>query len=129
MEVNQSGFEAKATRVITDTRGAPEALIRAITANMEAGEHLTSSTDSASAMAPRSLRAICRDARTAPGGCCWAHDPAWPCSFSGTGPDGLHLSRFAAARQRELISEADMTAVIQGVGLFTEATIIRDGDR
>jgi len=40
---------------------------------------------------------IIEDARRATCGHCWADGPAWACSFSGTGPDGLHLARFARA--------------------------------
>jgi hypothetical protein len=105
-------------------------LLRAITLNTEAWQAQARATGSAtSGMASRSLRAICQEARRAPCGYCWADDPAWPSSFNGTAPDGLHLSRFAAARQLGLISAADTTAVIEAADVFTEATIVRDGDR
>jgi hypothetical protein len=42
--------------------------------------------------------------------------PSRVCSFSGTGSDGLHLARFARARLRGLIGEADMTAVLALAG-------------
>lgn len=38
--------------------------------------------------------------------------PGMACSFSGTGPGGLHLARFARARLRGLISEAAMAAML-----------------
>jgi hypothetical protein len=51
--------------------------------------------------------------------------PSRVCSFSGTGPDGLHLASFARARLRGLIGEADMTAVLALAGeVFTDATVI-----
>jgi len=51
--------------------------------------------------------------------------PAWARSFSGTGPDGLHLARFARARLRGLIGEADMATVLAPAGdVFTDAMVI-----
>ena len=56
--------------------------------------------------------------------------PSRVCSFSGTGPDGLHLARFARARLRGLIGEADMAAVLALAGdVFTDATVIYESTR
>jgi hypothetical protein len=47
--------------------------------------------------------------------------------FSGTGPDGLHLARFARAR---LIGEANMATVLAPAGdVFTDATVIYGSTR
>ena len=75
---------------------------------------------------PRTLHAICELTRLAACGYCWADTPAQPCAFSGTGPDGLHIARFAAAVRRGLITAADFTAVIETAGVFTSATIVYD---
>jgi hypothetical protein len=45
---------------------------------------------------PRSLHEICEDARRGQCGLCCAM-PGEPCAFSGTGPDGYHVARFAWA--------------------------------
>ena len=58
---------------------------------------MTETVDRAQAQPPRSLAGIIEDVRRAACGHCWADGPAWACSFSGTGPDGLHLARFARA--------------------------------
>ncbi len=56
--------------------------------------------------------------------------PSRVCSFSGTGPDGLPLARFARARLRGLIGEADMTAVLAPAGdVFTDVTVIYGSTR
>jgi hypothetical protein len=55
---------------------------------------MTETVDQAQARPPRALAGI-EDARRATCGHCRADGPAWACSFSGTGPDGLHLARFA----------------------------------
>ncbi len=76
----------------------------------------------------RTLAGIIEDARRATCGHCWADDPSWACSFSGTGPDGLHLARFARARRRGIISEADMAVVLAAAGdVFTDARLISGG--
>jgi hypothetical protein len=63
-------------------------------------------------------------------GHCCADSASWACSFSGTGPDGLHLARFARARLRGLVGEADMTAVLALAGdVFTDATVIYGSTR
>ena len=56
--------------------------------------------DHAHSAVPRTLADIIQDAFRAVCGHCCADSPAWACSFSGTGPDGLHLARFARARLR-----------------------------
>ena len=61
--------------------------------------------DQAHGAAPRTLADIVEDARRAVCGRRCADSPAWACSFSGTGfsgtgPDGLHLARFAKAHLR-----------------------------
>ncbi len=75
---------------------------------------------------PRTLHAICELTRLAACGYCWADTPGQPCAFSGTGPDGLHIARFAAAKRRGVITAADFTAVIETAGVFTNATIVYD---
>jgi hypothetical protein len=75
---------------------------------------------------PQSLHVICELTRLAACDYCWAGTPTQPCAFSGTGPDGLHIARFAAARRRCLITEADFAAVIETAGAFTSATIVYD---
>jgi hypothetical protein len=75
---------------------------------------------------PRTLHAICELTRLAACSYCWADTPHWPCAFSGTGPDGLHIARFAAALRRGLITAADFTAVTETAVVFTNATIVYD---
>jgi hypothetical protein len=74
----------------------------------------------------RSLHVICELIRLATCGYCRAGTPTQPCVFSGTGPDGFHVARFAAARRRGLITEADFAAVIEAAGVFTNGTIVYD---
>ena len=52
---------------------------------------MTETVDQAQDRPPRALAGTIEDARRATCGPCWAY------SFSGTGPDGLHLARFARA--------------------------------
>jgi hypothetical protein len=75
---------------------------------------------------PQSLHVICELTRLAACEYCWAATPTQPCVFSDTGPDGLHVGRFAAARRRGLITEADLAAVLEEAGAFTSATIVYD---
>jgi hypothetical protein len=72
---------------------------------------------------PRSLHAICELTRLAH---CGAGTLTRPCVSSSTGPDGLHIARFAAARRRGLITSTDFAAVIEAAGVFTNATIVYD---
>jgi hypothetical protein len=73
----------------------------------------------------RTLAGIIQDARRTVCGHCCAGSPARACSFSGSGPAGLHLARFAGASPRGLIGEADMAAVLAAAGeVFTDATVI-----
>ena len=74
----------------------------------------------------RTLHAICELTRLAACGYCSADALGQPCVFSGTGPDGLHIARFAAALRRGLITAADFTAVTQTAVVFTNATIVYD---
>jgi hypothetical protein len=83
-------------------------------------------TSPGTAARPRSLHVICELTRLAACGYCWGDTPAWPCVFSGTGPDGLHIARFTAALRRGLITEADFAAVIETAGAFTNTTIVYD---
>lgn len=90
---------------------------------------MTTRTDTASAgtaVRPQTLHSICELTRAAACGYCWADTPGQPCVFSGTGPDGLHIARFAAAVRRGLITAADFTAVIETAGVFTTSTIVYD---
>ena len=83
-------------------------------------------TAAAPAAGPRTLHAICELTRLA--ACCYcpAHGLDWPCTTSGTGPDGYHVARFAAAMRRGLITGTDLTTVLQTAGVFTNATLIYD---
>lgn len=74
----------------------------------------------------RSLLAICELTRLAACGQCGADTLTRPCVSSSSGPDGLHIARFAAARRRGLITGADFAAVIDAAGAFTSATIVYD---
>jgi hypothetical protein len=56
---------------------------------------MTETVDQAQARPPRALAGTIEDARRATCGHCRADGPARACSFSGTGPDRLHLARFA----------------------------------
>ena len=75
---------------------------------------------------PRSLHAICELTRLAACGYCQADSLDQPCVSSGTGPDGFHIARFAAAFRRSLISAADFTAVTRAAGVFGNATLVYD---
>lgn len=75
---------------------------------------------------PRSLHVICELTRLAICDYCWAGTLTQPCVCSGKGPDGLHIARFAAARRRGLITEADFGVVIEAAGAFISATIVYD---
>jgi hypothetical protein len=81
-----------------------------------------------SAETPRGLHEICEDARRGQCGYCCAM-PGEPCAFSGTGPDGYHVARFAWAEASGLISAADVAEVLEAAGSFTSATVIYDDKR
>ena len=81
---------------------------------------------SMTAAGPQSLHVICELTRLATCEYCQAATPTQPCVFSDTGPDGLHVGRFAAARRRGLITDADFAAVLEEAGAFTNATIVYD---
>jgi hypothetical protein len=55
--------------------------------------------------------------------------PGEPCAFSGTGPDGYHITRFAGAEANRLISAADFDSVLESIAgdPFGNATLIYDG--
>ena len=75
---------------------------------------------------PRTLHAICELARLATCGICGTGAPTQRCVCSGSGPDGLHVARSAAALRRGLITDSDFAAVIDAAGAFTSATIVYD---
>jgi hypothetical protein len=81
----------------------------------------------------RTLHDICEAARQVPCGWCCAYSPAEACGFTGTTThplDGWHVARFARARREGLITEADMSVVLEAAGdVFTNATIIWVGAR
>jgi hypothetical protein len=52
--------------------------------------------------------------------------PGEPCAFSGTGPDGYHVARFAWAEQNGLITAADFDVAVVTVGAFDIRTVIYD---
>jgi hypothetical protein len=54
-------------------------------------------------------------------GQCWA-PPGRPCTVSG--PAGDHLARYARARRKGLLTEAELAAVLDAAGAFSNATII-----
>ena len=87
---------------------------------------MTAAPDQTAAAAPWTLHAICELTRLAACGYCPAAGLDWPCASSGTGPDGYHVARFAAAMRRGLISGANFAAVIEAAGVFTNGTLIYD---
>jgi hypothetical protein len=66
------------------------------------------------------LHALCEVAVLAPCGQCWA-PRGTPCSRGASGP-GYHVARFARARRRGLLTEAELDVI-------TNAAIVRDGAR
>jgi len=88
----------------------------------------------------RSMQDICRSARVADCGHCWARSgqaclvpgpasgPPAPVVSTETGAGGYHLARFARARRRGLITAAEMAAVLQGYDVFAGHTVIWDAD-
>ena len=65
-----------------------------------------------SGVTPRGLHEICQDARLGQCSYCAAM-PGEPCVFSGSGPDGDHLARFAWAEATGLIAAADFAAALE----------------
>ena len=63
-------------------------------------------------------------ARQATCGHCWA-SPGCPCE----GTEGYHLARFARARRRGLLTEAEFADMLADLDVFTDATVIRGGAR
>jgi hypothetical protein len=84
--------------------------------------------DSGPAGTPRDLHAICEDTRRGQCGLCAAM-PSEPCAYSGTGPDGYHVARFAWAEAHHLISLNDMAAVLDDLGRFMNSTVVYDKGR
>ena len=79
---------------------------------------------------PRTLHTLCEQAAVLVlCGQCWA-PRGTPCSrglrttHAVLGPPGYHVTRFAEARRRGLITEAELTSVLGRAG---SATIIGDG--
>ena len=87
---------------------------------------------------PRDLHAICEDVRRAECGACSAL-PGDECVYT-TAPvsvpvtpgtavrpvRGYHVARFALAEATDLITAADMAAVLEAAGSFTASTVIYD---
>jgi hypothetical protein len=80
----------------------------------------------AAASGPRTLHGICELARLAACPCCHAAGLEWPCVGPGTGPDGFHVARFAAAMRRGLITGTDLMTVLNTAGAFSNTTVIFD---
>jgi hypothetical protein len=80
--------------------------------------------------APRSLHEVCEDARRGHCGYCSAMASEL-CGFSGTGPNGYHVARFAWAEANGLISAADFDTALEAVAAapFSNATVIYDHER
>jgi hypothetical protein len=75
--------------------------------------------------APRSLHDICEAARRGPCLYC-SGQPGEACAYSGTGPDGYHVGRHAAAFKAGLITGRELVAVLYAAGVFTISTIVYD---
>lgn len=73
----------------------------------------------------RPLHVICELARAAACSCCPASGTAWPCVRS-FGTEGFHLSRFADARRRGLITAADFSTVTDTLTVIANSAIIYD---
>jgi hypothetical protein len=68
----------------------------------------------------RPLAEVCQVARTI--GCSHClQTPDLPCV---TGPDGLHVARFARAYKIGLLSKAEIGAVLHAVPIFRNSTVI-----
>ena len=81
---------------------------------------MANTTAAKSPPAARSLHEIREAARLANCGECW-QVPGTPCT-----PEGDHVARFGRAMRRGLISGADLIAVLQGLVVFTNDTIVYD---
>ena len=75
---------------------------------------------------PRTLHAICEPTALAACTHCPAAGLEWPCVGSGSGPDGYHVARFAAAMRRGLVTGADLMTVLETAGAFSNATVVFD---
>jgi hypothetical protein len=87
---------------------------------------MTAPSRPATAAGPRTLHGICELARLAACPLCHAIGLEWACVGPGTGPDGFHVARFAAAMRRGLITGADLMIVLETAGAFSNATVIFD---
>ena len=87
---------------------------------------MSNPTGTTSPPAARSLHDICEAARRGPCAYC-SGQPGEPCAYSGTGPDGYHVGRFAAAFKAGLITGRELVAVLRGTGVFTVSTIVYEG--
>ena len=70
---------------------------------------------------------ICEATRLVPCGYCWA-GRGESCGFTGTRArplDGWHLARFARARRKGLISEAEMAVALDAAGVIANHVILR----
>ena len=75
---------------------------------------------------PRTLHALCEQAAVlVPCGQCWA-PRGTPCSRGASGP-GYHVARFAWARRRGLLAEAELADVFEAADVIANDTIVRDG--
>ena len=98
--------------------------------NLKAGSGAELAADPArpSRQSPRTLHALCvQSAAVVPCPQCWAPGGT-PCSRGASGL-GYHVARFARARRRGLLAEAELATVLGGLDAFTNATIVRDGAR
>jgi hypothetical protein len=85
----------------------------------------TNPTTAVSLPAARSPHDVCEAARLVNCGHCWAA-PGAPCVPGGTGPDGFHLARLVRAYRRGLISAPALSAILQDLVVFTNATVVCD---
>lgn len=75
--------------------------------------------------AARPLHEICEAARRADCGyCCGLAGES--CAYSGTGPDGYHVAKFAAAWKAGLITGPELIAVVREARFFTLSTVVYD---
>jgi hypothetical protein len=82
-------------------------------------------SDGTPTVADRTLHDIFEDAKRADCAYCAAL-AGEVCAYSGTGPDGLHVGKFAAARKARLISGEDFAAVLRHAQFFTVSTVVYD---
>lgn len=73
-----------------------------------------------------SLHAIGILVQLAECGVCHASGPGNPCVQRASGADGMHVSRFAAARRRNLITSEELGAVIWNRRASASSAVIWD---